>query len=149
MRNKLLALMLVLSSFAFSSVAFAQASPIGVWTTVDDKTGNPKSVVEIYAARDGSVAAKVNEVLQSDRGPNPVCDKCSGDRQNKPVKGMVIMWGVRQRGNSWEGGQILDPATGKIYSVRLRPAANGRTMEVRGFLGFSLLGRNQTWTRRN
>lgn len=144
MRIKLLALLLLLLPLC----AFAQNTPVGTWTTVDDKTQKPKSVVEIYQAKDGSLAGRVTEVLQSDRGPNPVCDKCSGDRKDKPVKGMVILWGIKQKGDVWEGGQILDPASGKVYSVKVTPVDDGKKLEVRGFMGFSLLGRTQTWQRR-
>ncbi|MBU8974896.1 MULTISPECIES: DUF2147 domain-containing protein [unclassified Lysobacter] len=141
---KLLALLLLTLPLA----AFAQTSPVGQWTTIDDKTQKPKSVVEIYEAKDGSLAGRVTEILQSDRGPNPLCDKCSGDRKNKPVKGMVILWGIKQKGETWEGGQILDPASGKVYSVKVTPVEGGKKLEVRGFMGFSLLGRTQTWSRR-
>ena len=148
MRNKLLALLLALPLAAISLNVAAQNSPVGQWTTIDDKTQKPKSVVEIYQAKDGSLAGRVAEILHSDRGPNPVCDKCSGERKNKPVKGMVILWGIKQKGETWEGGQILDPASGKIYSVKVTPVDNGKKLEVRGFMGFSLLGRTQTWNRR-
>jgi uncharacterized protein (DUF2147 family) len=143
MRTKLLALLLLLLPLS----AFAQNTPVGTWTTIDDKTQKPKSVVEIYQAKDGSLAGRVTDVLQSDRGPNPVCDKCSGDRKDKPVKGMVILWGIKQKGDVWEGGQILDPASGKVYSVKVTPVDDGKKLEVRGFMGFSLLGRTQTWVR--
>lgn len=149
MRTKLLALLLLaLPLGAFAQNASTASSPVGHWTTIDDKTQKPKSVVEIYEAKDGSLAGRVTEILQSDRGPNPVCDKCSGDRKGKPVKGMVILWGIKQKGETWEGGQILDPASGKIYSVKVTPVENGKKLEVRGFMGFSLLGRTQTWNRR-
>ncbi|HEY0661348.1 MAG TPA: DUF2147 domain-containing protein [Lysobacter sp.] len=148
MRTKLLALfLLALPLLAASTAALAQSTPVGSWTTVDDKTGKPKSVVEIYEARDGSLAGRVSEILQSERGPNPSCDKCTGDRKGKPVKGMVILWGVKKSGDAWEGGKILDPNNGKIYSVKLREIDGGKKLEVRGFLGFSLLGRTQTWVR--
>ncbi|QWP74815.1 DUF2147 domain-containing protein [Lysobacter sp. K5869] len=143
MRKQLLALLLL----ALPAAAFAQVSPLGTWTTIDDKTNKPKSVVEIYEAKDGSLAGRVNEVLQSERGPNPLCDKCDGERKGKPVKGMVILWGIRKSGDTWEGGKILDPATGKIYSVKVTPQDAGKKLEVRGFIGFSLIGRSQTWMR--
>jgi uncharacterized protein (DUF2147 family) len=150
MRTKLLALLFLtaLPLSLLSTAASAQTpAPVGHWTTIDDKTQKPKSVVEIYQAKDGSLAGRVTEILQSDRGPNPVCDKCSGDRKDKPVKGMVILWGIKQDGATWEGGQILDPASGKIYSVKVTPIDGGKKLEVRGFMGFSLLGRTQTWVR--
>ncbi|MBB1060646.1 DUF2147 domain-containing protein [Marilutibacter spongiae] len=148
MRNRLLALLLAVPLAAASFAAFAQ-TPVGKWTTIDDKTGKPKSVVEIYQAADGSLAGKVNEILQSERGPNPVCDKCSGDRKDKPVKGMVILWGLKADGDAWEDGQILDPASGKLYSAKIRLTDGGEKLEVRGFIGFSLLGRTQVWVRRS
>ncbi|ATE71501.1 DUF2147 domain-containing protein [Lysobacter capsici] len=143
MRIKLLALLLL----ALPTAAFAQSTPVGSWTTIDDKTGKPKSVVEIYEAKDGSLAGRVTEILQSERGPNPLCDKCSGERKNKPVKGMVILWGIRKDGDTWDGGQILDPVSGKVYSVKVTPTDSGKKLDVRGFMGFSLIGRTQTWMR--
>lgn len=143
MRIKLFALLLL----ALPMAAFAQDTPVGTWTTVDDKTGKPKSVVEIYEAKDGSLAGRVSEVLSSDRGPDPVCEKCTGERKGKPVEGMVILWGVKKKGDGWEGGKILDPASGKVYSVKVDPIDGGSKLDVRGFMGFSLLGRTQTWVR--
>lgn len=143
MRTKLLALLLLTLPMS----ALAQETPVGDWTTIDDKTQKPKSVVEIYEAKDGKLAGRVKEILQSERGPNPTCEKCTGERKDKPVKDMVILWGVEKKGASWEGGQILDPATGKIYSVKITPVEQGKKLEVRGFIGFSLLGRTQTWVR--
>lgn len=146
MRKTLLAL-LALPLMAVSAVAMAQNTPAGSWTTIDDATGKPKSVVEIYEARDGTLAGRVEQILQSDKGPNPVCDKCTGANKDKPVKGMVILWGIKQKGGTWEGGKILDPATGKVYSVKVTPSSDGRKLEVRGFMGFSMLGRTQSWVR--
>ena len=138
---------LVILLAALPLCAFAQNTPVGSWTTIDDETGKPKSVVEIYEARDGTLAGRVDKILQSDRGPDPMCDKCTGANKGKPVKGMVILWGVKQKGNTWEGGKILDPASGKVYSVKVTPTEGGSKLEVRGFMGFSLLGRTQTWVR--
>ena len=147
MRNQLLALLLAVPLLGVSTGVLAQ-SPVGTWTTVDDKTQKPKSVVEIYEASNGTLSGRVTEVLQSDHGANPLCDKCTGANKDKPVKGMVMLWGVKKKGGSWEGGKILDPAAGKIYSVKMTPTDNGKKMEVRGFMGFSLLGKTQTWIRR-
>lgn len=141
----------VLALLAFllipASALAQQATPIGKWRTIDDVTGKPKSIVQIYLATDGSVQAKVLQVLNSDKGPNPLCDACTGKNHNQPVVGMVIAWGLRRDGDRWEGGRIMDPNNGKVYSARMTPAKDGQTLEVRGYLGFSLLGRNQTWHR--
>lgn len=149
MRTKLIGLTLALPMFAISAMALAQNSPIGTWTTIDDKTHKPTSVVEIYETRDGTLSGRVNEILHSDHGPNPLCVKCSGANKDKPVKGMTILWGITKHGDNWDGGKILDPNNGKLYSVKLTPTDNGNKLEVRGFMGFSLLGRSQRWTRTN
>ena len=125
-----------------------QATPVGSWTTIDDDTGKPKSVVEIYRTEDGTLSGRVVEVLQSAQGDDPICRECEGDRKDQPIEGMVIMWGLERDGDTWEGGKILDPSNGKVYSVKLTPVAGGKELEVRGFIGFSLLGRTQTWLRR-
>ena len=143
MRKTAIALLLCLLPVA----AFAQNTPVGKWRTIDDKTGKPKSIVEIYETTTGTLAAKVLEVLQSDKGPHPLCDACKGDRHNKPVEGMVIAWGLKHEGDTWDDGRILDPHNGKEYSAKMTPIEGGQKLEVRGYMGFSLLGRTQVWIR--
>ena len=147
--KKLLALLVFALPLLWMPVsAIAQQTPVGTWTTIDDTTKQPKSLVEIYEAQDGRLAGRVVKVLQSNQGPNPVCKDCEGARKNQPVEGMEIIWGVSRSGNEWKGGKILDPATGKIYSVKMSLADNGAKLEVRGFMGFSLLGKTQIWQRK-
>lgn len=128
------------------SLASAQDGVLGRWRTIDDNTGKPRSIIELYEAGNGTVAARVLRVLDPGK-PDPVCDKCSGERRGKPVVGMVIAWNLRAAGKRLEGGSILDPDNGKIYSVRMTPSAGGQKLEVRGYLGFALLGRTQVWLR--
>src|SRR5512146_2266544 len=105
MRITTIALLLALMPMA----AFAQNTPVGKWRTIDDKTGKVKSVVEIYETTDGTLAGKVVQVLDSEKGPNPLCDACKGANHNKPITGMVIAWGLQHEGNTWDDGKILDP----------------------------------------
>ena len=147
MRTKLVALLLALPLVALSSAAFAQNTPVGKWRTIDDKTGKVKSIVEIYETTDGTLAGKVLQVLDSEKGPNPLCDACKGANHNKPIEGMVIAWGLRHEGDTWDDGKIMDPKNGKVYSAKMTPVDGGRKLEVRGYMGFSLLGRSQTWIR--
>lgn len=128
------------------SACAADMSPVGKWKTIDDKTGKEKSIVEI-SETGGQLTGKVLQVLNSDKGPNPLCDACSGDRKDQPVTGMIILWGVHKDGDVWDGGSILDPNNGKTYSVKLTPSDNGTKLQVRGFIGWSLLGRTQVWNR--
>src|SRR3546814_7589724 len=108
MRKLLTLFALPLLALSFS--AFAQQTPVGTWTTIDDETGQPKSTVEIYETRNGSLAGRVVEVLNSEQGDNPVCKECEGERKGKPIEGMVILWGAKPDGGPWNGGKIRDPA---------------------------------------
>jgi uncharacterized protein (DUF2147 family) len=119
----------------------------GDWRTIDDVTGKTKSVVRIVKMVDDEYEGQVIEILHSDRGPNPLCDDCKGERKGQPIKGMVILWGLKEtKENRYKGGEILDPKNGKIYKAKLKLREDG-DLEVRGFIGFSLLGRSQVWKR--
>jgi len=144
-RSVLIAFTLLLATAAYA----ANDTPVGTWTQVDDATGKPKSIIEITEQPDGTLQGVVKQVLFSDQGTHPVCDKCEGDRHNKPVDGMVIMWGVKKDGDVWDGGQILDPNNGKTYRVKLSLKENGQKLDVRGYIGMPMLGRTQTWIRKD
>ena len=127
-------------------LAQAQDSPQGRWKTVDDATGKAKSVVEIYRARDGSYAGRVSDILDTKDGPNPACDKCKGALHGKPIKGMVILWGLKPDGASrWSGGTVLDPENGKTYKSKLQLLDGGRKLGMSGCIAF--LCRQQVWLR--
>ena len=127
--------------------AQASDSPVGLWRTIDDKTGKEKSLVRIVEAN-GELRATIEKLFREPHEePNPNCDKCPGERKNKPVLGMMIMTGLKKAGSEFEGGEILDPANGKIYRVKMWTAEGGKKLNVRGFIGVSLLGRTQVWIR--
>ncbi|HVJ38393.1 MAG TPA: DUF2147 domain-containing protein [Stenotrophomonas sp.] len=142
----LLALPLLGLGFAASAADTGGHSAAGRWKTIDDKTGKVKSIVEISQAANGTLSGKVVEILQSDRGPNPVCDKCDGERKNKPVKGMTILWNLKaDDASNWSGGTILDPANGKTYKSKLELQPGGQKLDVSGCVMF--ICRAQTWVR--
>jgi uncharacterized protein (DUF2147 family) len=124
----------------------ADDTPVGTWRQVDDATGKVKSIIQI-TANSGQLQAKVLQVLISDDGPHPVCKKCDGDRKDQPIEGMTIMWGVSKDGDVWDGGKILDPQSGTVYKVKLSMEEGGQKLDVRGYVGFALMGRTQTWIR--
>ncbi len=123
------------------------ATPVGKWKTIDDKSGKAKSIVEIWEDG-GRLFGKVDQLLDpKPDDPNPVCKKCSGELKDQPILGMRIMWGLKKDGDQWSGGKILDPDNGKTYRCNLSLADGGKKLQVRGFIGIALIGRTQTWTR--
>ena len=144
-----------LTSLAFAALlpallaagsALAADSAVGRWKTIDDETGKPKSVVEITQAANGTLQGKVVQILHSERGPNPKCDKCKGANHGKPIKGLVILWGLSADGaGKWSGGRVMDPENGKDYKARLELLDGGRKLGMSGCIAF--LCRQQVWLR--
>lgn len=136
----------VLSLIFFSVSALAQ-SPVGKWQTVDDVTGKVRSTVEVYESGGklyGVIRALHNRTADEDA--DPVCEVCPGSRKGKKVVGMIILSGLTKKGNEWSGGKILDPKNGKEYDCYLS-MENADKLKLRGYIGFSMLGRTQYWNR--
>ena len=118
----------------------------GVWITQDDETGKKKSEVLLYK-NEGKLYGKIlNLLLEEDKGK--LCVNCKGEKKNLAIEGMVIVEGLELNGKTWEEGTILDPKSGKTYSCYIT-FENDNTLKVRGYIGFSLLGRTQKWIRKN
>ena len=141
MKTRLIALALA----AASGTALAQATPLGLWKTIDDETKTEKSHVRITDAA-GVLTGKVEKILEASKQDSK-CDKCMDERKDKPVLGMTIVRNARADGQNeqWEGGDILDPNNGKLYKLRLKPLDGGKKLEVRGYIGPFF--RNQQWIR--
>jgi uncharacterized protein (DUF2147 family) len=149
LRRSLLLSMPFLAALVLAHPAFAlAASPAGVWRTIDDNTHKPRSLVRIVEVN-GQLQGKVEKVFaEPGADPAPLCAKCEGERNNKPIVGMTILWGMKKKDdNQWKGGEILDPKNGKTYSCKITLSDDGQSLTVRGFVGLSLLGRSQTWQR--
>ena len=147
MKYLLSLLALIISTSLITSPAFSadMTSAVGDWLTIDDKTGKPKSVVRITLVENelrGSVLKIIDPAEQ-----NAVCEKCKGIYKDKPVLGLTFMWGLKKVGNNWANGKVLDPDNGKVYKAKVALFEAGKKLNVRGFIGFSLLGRTQTWIR--
>ena len=133
----------------FAALAHAQATPAGVWKTIDDETKKEKSLIRITEAG-GVFTGKLEKLLDPAARPDAVCVLCTDDRKDKPIVGMTLIKGVKQSDSDkgrWDGGEILDPNNGKTYKVRLTPGEGGKTLAVRGYIGAPMLGRTQTWVR--
>lgn len=132
----------------FSTRALAQeATPVGRWTTIDDETKKPKSVISIYE-ENGKLFGKIEKLFREpNEDQNPVCDKCEGALKNQPIIGMVIMRDLKKDDDEWSGGTILDPGNGKTYKCKIAVEDGGKKLKVRGYIGLSLIGRTQRWVR--
>lgn len=138
-----------LAGLALVSIAgacFAQMTPVGTWQTLDDKTKEAKSEVQISESG-GVLSGKVTKLLRKEAKQDAVCDECSDERKGQPMLGLEIIRGAHKAEgkNVWEDGKILDPENGKSYTLRLTPIEDGRKLEVRGSIG--PFGRTQTWVR--
>jgi len=138
--------------FAAGAALAANDTPVGTWKTIDDESGQAKSIVQI-TDNNGELQAHIVKLLN--RSPEDIardgevalCKKCDGERKDKPVEGMNIMWGVHKDDAVWDGGHILDPKSGKVYKVKLSMLDGGQKLNVRGYIGFSWVGRSQVWER--
>jgi uncharacterized protein (DUF2147 family) len=136
-------LLSVLPFFFLCSVTLTAQSVLGKWKTIDDETGEEKSIVEIYQS-DGKVYGKIVEILNPKK-KNAVCDKCDGNQKNKPILGMKIIDGLEPDDDVYEGGTILNPSNGKVYKCRLKIEDDPDTLQVRGYVAFFY--KTQYWQR--
>ena len=121
-------------------------SVLGKWKTIDDETGEMKSVVELYMKGD-KLHGKVIELYRKpNEDPDPVCDDCEDDRKGKKVMGMEIIRDMEKEDEGWEEGTICDPANGKVYDCKLWvDEKDPNKLNVRGYILF--LFRTQQWLR--
>jgi uncharacterized protein (DUF2147 family) len=127
--------------------AHAQATPAGLWKTIDDSTQKERSLVRISEAG-GVYTGRIEKSLANDPGQSSVCDKCTDERKDKPLVGMPLIRNVKANAEDkevFDGGDIVDPDNGKVYKLRLKPLESGKKLEVRGYIG--PFYRNQTWIR--
>jgi uncharacterized protein (DUF2147 family) len=121
------------------------ASPVGRWRTFDDKTGKPRAVVAVYE-QNGRLFGRIESSFNPQTPPKR-CTRCTDERKDQVVVGMVIVRNLRPKGAEFTDGDILDPDNGSVYRCRMKLSPDGATLQVRGYIGFSLLGRSQSWTR--
>jgi len=132
----------------FLSFLFALQTPSveGTWINIDDETGVKKSEITLYV-EEGKLYGRIERLLlPEDQGK--ICSNCKGKDKDQPIEGLIIVKGLSKDGKKWTAGDILDPANGKSYDCTIK-LDDANTLNVRGFLGFSFLGRTQIWQRKN
>jgi uncharacterized protein (DUF2147 family) len=138
--------LLLLSFFLVALNSYGQ-SITGKWKTIDDETGEEKSVVEIFE-KDGKVFGRIVRLFtKPGEEADPLCKECPKDdeRYNKKIIGMEIIRDMKAQGSNYSEGTILDPKNGKIYRCRLWTEDN--VLKVRGYWG--PFYRTQTWKKVN
>ena len=137
-------LAMVLGVLAFS--ALAQSTPVGLWRSADDKTGEAKAEIRI-SETSGVLSGKIEKRLVKKPGTGDLCIECGDDRKDQPIVGLEIIRGAKKAEGRdvWEGGKILDPENGRNYTLKMMPVEDGKKLEVRG--SFGPFGRTQTWNR--
>ncbi len=140
MKNIFLTLALVLSTTIYG---IAQ-DVTGKWKTIDDKSGEAKSIVEVFK-KNGKVYGKVIKILDPTK-QGEICKNCPGELNGKKILGMTIINDLEKNGNEYSGGTVLDPNNGKVYKC-LMALEEPNILKVRGYVGISLIGRSQYWVR--
>ena len=138
---------IVCGALALASLsAAAQNTPVGVWKTIDDDGKTEKSLVRITESS-GVLTGKIEKIFEAGK-QDSTCDKCTDERKDQPVLGMVILRNLKQDPDdkdTWAGGEVLDPNNGKTYKARLKPLEGGKQLQMRGYLG--PFYRTQVWQR--
>jgi uncharacterized protein (DUF2147 family) len=127
--------------------ALAQMTPVGLWRSIDDHTGQARAEIAIKDNGRGGLNGKVERSLQASPSPEPNCNLCTDDRKGQAKIGLEIIRDAKKSGAEplWEGGTILDPENGKTYKLRLTPIEGGTRLQVRGYIG--PFYRTQVWQR--
>ena len=154
--KKLSVSILIVMTGMFSHVTFAgdNTSPVGYWKTIDDVTGQVKSVIQITEnAKTHTLDGKIVKTYPTP-GEQPLerCSACKDERHNQRILGMTILNGLKENKDnpsSWSAGLILDPRNGKIYHCTAQLKDNNNKLSVRGYIGIPLFGRSQEWIRVN
>jgi uncharacterized protein (DUF2147 family) len=137
----------LLAAIPMGAFGSEPTSPIGAWKTFDDKTGNARAIVRIYE-QDGKLFGRIEQSF-TPGSENRVCVLCTDERKNQPIIGLIVIRNIKADGNEYGGGDILDPESGSVYRCKMHLEQGGTRLILRGYIGFSLLGRSQTWQRQS
>ena len=132
----------LLAAVSFSASAQNPASPIGKWKTLDDKSGKPMTITEVYATKNGTLAAKIVENL----GLPATCADCSDEHKGKPMVGMLTLWNLKaNKDGTWAGSGYKPSEDREFKAKSVKLIEGGKKLEVKGCV--SIICRTATWVR--
>jgi uncharacterized protein (DUF2147 family) len=138
-------LLATITSLDAAAEADPPSSPEGLWKTIDDHSGEARSLVRIFRQGD-AYFGRIESILSPDEA-NQLCSACKDERKNQPVVGLLILRNIKAETGGFGAGDILDPESGSVYDCVLHLEDEGKRLNVRGYIGLSLFGRSQNWLR--
>ncbi len=139
--KKLILLTVVFTLLSFTGTA---QTVLGKWYSIDPDTGQKESIIEVYEKGE-KIYGKIIEILKEE-DKDKTCTECTGKDKDQPIEGLVIIRGLTKDGDEWTDGKILDPKNGKLYKCYISLEGADK-LKLRGYIGFSLIGRTEYWNR--
>ena len=151
MLNRVLIKGIVGCSIACASLTTFAASIEGYWKSIEERTGEQLSIVEIRKGNDGRYHGKIVYRYPNSHGIALTnCTKCPAPNTNKPILGLEILSGFREDPNkpdSYIDGRVLESTSGRVYKGKAVVTGEGKRLRMRGYMGVSSLGRTVVWLR--